>query len=157
MRLWIFFFLFLNNESGKKKVLILGSNIMSSLFTVTNSHGDKWSFKDKEKLPEYVFHFNMAHITSSVYSEVIQVGSMGGAHCGSILLKCLCACIIHSAASLSYENIMAIKWDCGILPLHCLSPRGRAVVWELPSWTQTCQKWSLISDNIRAECIRNEH
>lgn len=96
----------------------------------------------------------MAHITSSVYSDVIQAGSMGGGeYCGSILLKCLCACITHSAVRLSYENIMAIKWDCGIIPLHCLSPRGCAVVWELPSWTQTRQKWSLISDNILAERI----
>lgn len=122
-----------------------------------NPHGDKWWSPDEKKPHKYIFHFNMAHITSSVYSDVIQAGSMGGKYCGSILLKCLCACITHSAVRLSYENIMAIKWDCGIIPLHCLSPRGCAAVWELPSWTQTRQKWSLISDNILAERIRNQH
>lgn len=68
---------------------------------------------DEVKLHLIFFHFHMkgkTHISSSVYSEVIQVGSVGRKkHRSTGLLKCLLACIIHSALSLSYEDIMGIK------------------------------------------------
>ena len=59
------------------------------------------------------------------------------------LLKCLRACIIHSAVSLSYEHITAIKWDCGLVHLHCLSPSRPGMWFHFEfSWMQTCQNFN---------------
>lgn len=73
-----------------------------------------------------------------------------------MLLKYLCACIIHTAFSWSYEHITATKWDCGIISLHCLSPRDCAVLWKLPSRAQTCQEWTFESREV-ISCIGNTH
>lgn len=139
------------------KVLILGSNIISLWFTVTTHmviNDDLQTRRNRINIFSILIWLTSPHqYTVMLFKRALW----GGKYCGSILLKCLCACVTHSAVRLSYENIMAIKWDCGIIPLHCLSPRGCAAVWELPSWTQTRQKWSLISGNILAERIRNQH